>query len=101
MTSESKILIGSVPTKVQRMNSSFLRRVVRIVLWTAGGIMLVFAIEVVLLMQFAQSSQPISHRVERPGELQTVSSRHLVEVHWKPVDGATSYEVFRADSLNG
>jgi len=101
MTSESKILTGSIPMRVQMKHSSLLRRVVRIVLWTAGGIMLVLAVEVVLLMQFAQSSQPISHRVERPGELQTVSSRHLVELHWKPVDGATSYEVFRADSRNG
>jgi hypothetical protein len=87
--------------QVQKINSSLLRRVVRFSLWTAGGAMLVFAVAVVLLMQFAQSSQPISHRIERPGKVQTVASRHLVEVHWKPVDGATSYEVFRADSPNG
>jgi len=87
--------------QVQKINSSLMRRVVRFALWTAGGVMLVFAVAVVLLMQFAQSSQPISHRVERPGKVQTVASRHLVEVHWKPVDGATSYEVFRADSPNG
>jgi xylan 1,4-beta-xylosidase len=63
--------------------------------------MLAFVLAVVLLMQFAQSNQPISHRVKRPGKVQTAASRHLVEVHWKPVDGATSYEVFRADSPNG
>jgi hypothetical protein len=87
--------------QVQKVNSSLPRRVVRFALWTAGCVMLVFAAAVVLLMQFAQSAQPISHRVERPGKVQTVASRQLVEVHWKPVDGATSYEVFRADSPNG
>jgi hypothetical protein len=101
MKSESEILIGSIPMQVQNISSTLLRRVVRFVLWTAGGVMLVFAVAVVLLMQFAQSSQPISHRVGRPGKLRTVASGHLVEVRWKPVDGATSYEVFRVDSRDG